>query len=123
MFERIGTEMAKERGNWSLDKSINLATGINLVQLVAFVWFGASFYTTVSANQVLTEKRFTEFAEQRKIYNDQMMKMQDAQTNLTINMAAMSKDISSISKDVASQSTSINEISGMLRSQPIGRAK
>ena len=32
-------------GSWAVDKRGNLATGINLVQLIAMIWFGASFFT------------------------------------------------------------------------------
>lgn len=94
-----------------MDKRVSLATGINLVQLIAIVWLGSSFYTTVNNNQTLNEKRFQEFAEQRRAYNEQMAKMQESIVALTINT-------SSIAKDVTTQSTNIKEISDLLHSIP-----
>ena len=104
---------AKQRrgdGNWQVDKRVSLATGINMVQLIAVVWFGATFYTQVQSNQILTEKRFTEFTEQRKEFNDEMKNMQDAQTKLII-------DMSSMSKDITTQSVSLKDISDILHAQ------
>lgn len=80
---------------WAIDKRINLVTGINLIQLVAIIWFGASFYTQVNANQLRNDERFTEFSETRKTQNDQMVKLQEAQNELLVKLSAMSERMNS----------------------------
>lgn len=104
-------QQKEENGDWALDKRISLATGINLIQLITIVWFGSSFYTTVTSNQTLNEKRFQEFADQRKTYNEQFSKMQESIMALTINTSAMAKDITT-------QSTDIKDIREWVRNPP-----
>lgn len=81
--------------SWAIDKRINLATGINLVQLVAVIWFGASFYTQVNANQLRNDERFAEFSEARKTQNQQMLKLQEAQNELLVKISTISERMSS----------------------------
>lgn len=80
--------MKEETKRWGIDRRIGVGTGINLIQLITFVWLGAAFYTQVSANQLRNEERFSAFAEQRKIQNEQMTKLQEAQNQLLIQSAA-----------------------------------
>lgn len=78
-------------GSWAIDKRINLATGINLIQLVTIIWFGASFYTQVNANQLRNDERFSEFSEARKVQSEQMLKLQEAQNQLLVKISTMSE--------------------------------
>src|SRR5258708_20947965 len=75
---------------WGFDKKVGPATFINLAQLITIVWFGSSFYTQVNINQTHNEERFQQFAEQRKIQGDQMVKLQDAQDQLLIQLTTLS---------------------------------
>lgn len=104
----------QQNADWALDKRINLATGINLIQLLAVVWFGASFYTQVNANQVKNDDRFIAFAEQRKLSNDQMAKMQEDQGKVLVQISAMTERVNA-------QTDVIKDIRELLRPAPAGK--
>jgi hypothetical protein len=87
--------MTRSSEKWGIDKRVGLATGVNLIQLITIIWLGASFYTQVSSNQINNEKRFQDFSEQRKVYDMQMTKMQDVQTQMLVQLSAMSERMSS----------------------------
>lgn len=87
-----------------------IIAGLGLGQFIAIIIFGTTFYNQVSNNQTNNEKRFQEFADQRKIYNDQMTKMQESQTGLTITT-------NGISKDIITQGLQVKEIIDTLHAQ------
>lgn len=82
---------------WKFEKSIGLSTGINLAQLVSIIIVATTFYNQVNANQTRNEERFARFAEERKSQVDQMIKMQDAQTQTLVSVAALTEKMSTTS--------------------------
>lgn len=87
----------------NLGATINVPSGIDVLKIVAVVAFCSIFYGKVNTSLDLTEKRFTDVGVQ-------IMKMQDAQTKLTI-------DTASVAKDVTTQSATLKEISTTLHNQ------
>jgi len=76
---------------WGIDKKVGPATAVNLVQLVTIIWFGASFYTQVNANQSKNEDRFSIYADQRKDQDAHIIKLEEDQNKILIQMSAMTE--------------------------------
>ena len=75
---------------WGFDKRVGPATIVNLVQLITIVWWAATFHTQVTDNQARNEDRFTQFSEERKTQSESMLKLQEAENQLLLQLTKLS---------------------------------
>lgn len=85
----------REKEGWGVDRKVSIATGINLVQLLFVVWYGAAFYTQ-------TNERFDAVSKQRAAVDAQMaalqaaqIKAQEGQNQILVEMAKTSERMNS----------------------------
>lgn len=93
---------------WGIERKFGPGTFVNIGQLITVVAFGVTFYNQVNYNQGHNEERFLAFAEQRKIQNEQMIKLQEAQNQLLIQFTA-------INVKMETQTDALKDIRELLR--------
>jgi hypothetical protein len=74
---------------WGIDKRVGPATLVNVVQLLTIVWWASSFHTQVNDNQIRTDERFAAIAQERKIQDEEVAKMQDIQESMLVQMTGI----------------------------------
>lgn len=73
---------------WGIDKRISIPT---IMQLVAVVFFGSTFYNQVNNNQVKNEERFAAFAEERKVQASERIENQKIQNQILIELTKINE--------------------------------
>lgn len=91
---------------WGIDRRISLT---NVIQLIAVICFGVTFYNQVNNSQAKNEDRFAAYAEERKAWNAQLIELQKVQNQTLLEITKLSdhenyltdtiKDLSSIIKE------------------------
>lgn len=80
-----------------------------MIQLIAVLVFGVTFYNQVNNNQAKNEEKFASYAEERKAWNAQLIELQKVQNQTLLEITKLSdhenyltdtiKDLSSIIKE------------------------
>lgn len=83
--------MPSKKVPWGFEKKVGPATAVNIIQLITIIWLGACFYTQVNDNQKNNETRFSVYAEQRKDQDNHIVKLEESQNQMLIQMSAMTE--------------------------------
>lgn len=83
-----------ENGGWRLDKHIPIASLAALVlQTIAITAWLSAFYTQQLNNQIRNDERFANMTDQRKAADAKFDAMQNTQTQILTQLAALNEDI------------------------------
>lgn len=99
MSKRKNTRMG-----WGIDRRISIT---NIVQLMAVIVFGVTFYNQVNNNQVRNEERFSQFAQERKMSSDQMIEMQKGMNQVLLQLSTITERLNNTNETVKDLNESI----------------